>query len=509
MNTLTAYFRRSFPRSLSLLFVLPLLLFNLRASAHENAASLLSSTGVSQDVYLPIIHQQEPHPILLIPAGSMWKYLDNGSDQGTAWRESAFDDSAWAQGLAQLGYGDGDEATVISYGADPNNKHITAYFRTTFNIANPADFTQLNFHLLRDDGAVIYLNGQEVVRSNMPDGAINYLTLPPLTMNLVIENQFHPYQTDTSALVAGTNVLAVELHQSAGTSSDTGFDLVMTAITPGFEATTRFAAIGDYGQNTPGEGAVANMVSIWDLDYIITLGDNNYPAGALATLDENITAYYSDYIEPIAGSTHFFPSLGNHDWGEGGVQSITCAGSACTGPYLDYFGLPGNERYYDFIQGPVHFFVLDSDPREPDGITANSTQGLWLQNALDNSTSPWNVVYFHHPPYSSGLHGNTPNLQWPFKDWGADLVLTGHDHNYERIVVDGLTYIVNGSGGANLRDCEALVPGSQICYDDDYGAMSITADACHMTLTFVTPGTTVPTNNPYIDSVLLENGACP
>jgi tartrate-resistant acid phosphatase type 5 len=143
------------------------------------------------------------------------------------------------------------------------------------------------------------------------------------------------------------------------------------------------------------------------------------------------------------------------------------------------------------------------------GPTADSVQAAWLQAALANATQPWKVVYFHHPPYSSGSHGNNPDLQWPFEEWRADLVLSGHDHNYERLVVDGLPYFVNGAGGRNLRDCGITVPGSQICCDTDLGAMTITADACRMILAFVTHGVRVPTNNPYIDTVLLENGHCP
>ena len=84
---------------------------------------------------------------------------------------------AWTSGPAQLGYGDGDEATTVGYGSDPNNKYITTYFRKTFTVANPSQFNGLTLDLLRDDGAVIYVNGQEVARSNMPTGTINYQTL--------------------------------------------------------------------------------------------------------------------------------------------------------------------------------------------------------------------------------------------------------------------------------------------------------------------------------------------
>src|SRR5437763_11120974 len=72
--------------------------------------------------------------VSLVSTGSVWKYLDNGSDQGTGWTAKDFDDSGWASGRAQLGYGDGDEATVVSFGPDANNKYITTYFRMHFNV---------------------------------------------------------------------------------------------------------------------------------------------------------------------------------------------------------------------------------------------------------------------------------------------------------------------------------------------------------------------------------------
>ncbi|MDQ3063515.1 MAG: hypothetical protein M3R14_11755, partial [Acidobacteriota bacterium] len=112
----------------------------------------------------------------LVARGSAWKYLDNGSNQGTAWSSPAFDDSSWASGNAQLGYGDGDETTIVSYGGNPNAKFITTYFRKAFTIANPADFASLNLGILRDDGAVVYLNGTEVYRTNMPTGAVGFQT---------------------------------------------------------------------------------------------------------------------------------------------------------------------------------------------------------------------------------------------------------------------------------------------------------------------------------------------
>ena len=107
---------------------------------------------------------------------SVWKYLDNGTNQGTAWREPGFDDSAWAAGWAELGYGEGDEATHVGYGIDPLRRYVTTYFRQTFAVANPALLSQLTLRMIRDDGAVVYVNGTEVWRVNMPTGAISSLT---------------------------------------------------------------------------------------------------------------------------------------------------------------------------------------------------------------------------------------------------------------------------------------------------------------------------------------------
>ncbi len=165
----------------------------------------------------------------LVAKNSAWKYLDNGSDQGTAWRAANFDDSAWASGNAQLGYGDGDEATVVSYGGDVNNRFITTYFRKTFNVANPAAFSSLAMNLLRDDGAVVSLNGSEVVRTNMPTGTVAYNTLAVTALGAPEENTYNGFAINPAQLNAGANLLTVELHQANVTSSDISFDLELLA----------------------------------------------------------------------------------------------------------------------------------------------------------------------------------------------------------------------------------------------------------------------------------------
>lgn len=238
-----------------------------------------------------------------------------------------------------------------------------------------------------------------------------------------------------------------------------------------------FAVIGDYGMDNADERRVATLVKSWSPEFIITTGDNNYPLGEQATLDANIGKYYAEYIYPYTGAytktatmNRFFPSMGNHDWYTAGAT-----------PYLNYFALPGNERYYDFIWGPVHFFSIDSDGNEPDGITVSSAQANWLQTQLAASTSCWNLVYLHHAPYSSGPHGSNATLQWQYKSWGADAVLAGHDHDYERIYQNGLVYFVNGTGGAALYSFGAPIAGSLVRYNAKHGAMRVTATDSSLT----------------------------
>jgi tartrate-resistant acid phosphatase type 5 len=240
--------------------------------------------------------------------------------------------------------------------------------------------------------------------------------------------------------------------------------------------------IGDYGTGGPDEAAVAALVGDKNPDFVITTGDNNYPNGGADTIDVNIGQFYSKFIGnyrgqygPGAPVNRFFPSLGNHDWA-----------SASAGPYLDYFTLPNNERYYDVVIGNVQLFALDSDPNEPDGNGPESPQAAWLKARLAASSSPWRVIYFHEPPYSSGPHGAAMHMRWPFREWGASIVFAGHDHIYERLDVEGLPYVVNGVGGKALYGMNALDPSSTVLHTDEFGALFVSATATRFSLRFIT-----------------------
>ena len=232
-----------------------------------------------------------------------------------------------------------------------------------------------------------------------------------------------------------------------------------------------FAVIGDYGDGSPAEAAVARLVNSLDPDLIITTGDNNYARPSAESLDSNIGKYYSAYIFPYKGShkggmssiNRFFPSAGNHDWP--------------LAAYLDYFELPGNERYYDFTWGPVHFFALSTSECEPHGAGANSEQAAWLRRKLAASDSPFRIVYGHHPPYSSGKHGSSLYMRWPFREWGADAFMAGHDHTYERLLVDGMPYFVVGLGGKSIYPFNNVLDESIFRYNEEYGALLVTVEA--------------------------------
>jgi tartrate-resistant acid phosphatase type 5 len=249
------------------------------------------------------------------------------------------------------------------------------------------------------------------------------------------------------------------------------------------QTSIRFAVIGDYGWQGQANLDVSNLVKSWNPDFIITTGDNNYDYGEATTIDQNVGQYYHEFIYPYSGSygagaveNRFYPILGNHDWLQAGAI-----------PYLNYFTLPGNERYYDFVKGPVQFFALDSDGNEPDGNSNTSTQAVWFQNRLAASSSPWKIVYIHTAPYSSGWHhGSNIKSQWQFKQWGASAVLSGHEHNYERLIENDLVYFVNGAGGKSLYTFNPPISGSIVRYCDDYGAQLVTATDTSLTFQFIT-----------------------
>ncbi|MDB4456563.1 chitobiase/beta-hexosaminidase C-terminal domain-containing protein, partial [bacterium] len=161
-------------------------------------------------------------------SGSVWSYLDDGSDQGTAWRASRFDDSSWESGPSQLGYNEGDEATRVDFvdvapDTPGNQRNATTYFRTKVIIPDPASFSHFDLKLLYDDGAAVYINGMEAVRT--ANLVANAAFDEYASSGTPDESAFFNFTIPTSSFVNGENTIAVEIHNSSAGSSDISFDL--------------------------------------------------------------------------------------------------------------------------------------------------------------------------------------------------------------------------------------------------------------------------------------------
>ncbi len=182
------------------------------------------------------INEYDEYSETILPGKSTWKYLDTGVYPGDGWNSSGFDDSGWKEGQGELGYGDGDETTTLDFGPDANNKYITYYFRKEIEIENKYPYTESLIRLMRDDGAVIYINGKEVLRVMMPEGDIGNETLAINSAGGSDESTYFEYNIDSLYLTTGTNIIAVEIHQSGATNSDISFDL---------ELARSFSIVGD------------------------------------------------------------------------------------------------------------------------------------------------------------------------------------------------------------------------------------------------------------------------
>jgi tartrate-resistant acid phosphatase type 5 len=222
------------------------------------------------------------------------------------------------------------------------------------------------------------------------------------------------------------------------------------------DAEVVLAHIADFGDGGANETLVRDLVYGWKPDAIFTSGDNSY-----ANYAADVDAFYGEYVDRDL----LWPCPGNHDWDDGTLAA-----------YFSYFyDVTGTRYYYKKTFGPVSLFMLDSDTETPDGTTIYDAQYEWFARDIQASRSPWNIVSFHHPPYtSSSSHAATTGMRWGFGDLGADLVLNGHNHQYERLYED-THYIVNGAGGRPLYGFTTPVSQSIVRYSDMHGAGKLIA----------------------------------
>ena len=321
-------------------------------------------------------------PQTLIAYGSSWKYLDDGSNQGTAWRGTAFNDAGWASGNAQLGYGDVDEATLVNYGPDVNAKYITTYFRKTINITNPQTFTSINGSVKRDDGVVIYVNGIEVYRNNMPAGTITNTTLAS-TAASDDGNTALDFTISTSALVSGSNIIAVEIHQNAGTSSDLSFDLQLIGSVDLTAPAVLTLSPADNSSNIPvGQSLVINF------DEPVQKGTGNIIIREGGTITQTIDVNSAGVS--IAGNT---VTIDPADFGNNAAVNIEFA----AGVFEDIAGndqagitaaTDWNFTTQDIVQGPQTFISFGDSWK-------------YLDNGSNQGTA-WRVTGFNDAAWASG-----------------------------------------------------------------------------------------------------------
>lgn len=162
-----------------------------------------------------------------ISTGSIWRYFSSRDGAEDGWAAPGFDDFAWREGRAQLGYGDGDETTEISYGPREDDKIMTAYFRHRFQVSESINETVANWNIgiLCDDGAVIYLDGEEIGRINLPAGPLTHQTAALGPIHGSMEGNVKSLLLPEGRLEPGEHTIAVEVHQSNKGSTDLSFDL--------------------------------------------------------------------------------------------------------------------------------------------------------------------------------------------------------------------------------------------------------------------------------------------
>jgi hypothetical protein len=251
---------------------------------------------------------------------------------------------------------------------------------------------------------------------------------------------------------------------------------------------TTLAVVADFGNCGPGEARVAQMVDAWDVAAVATAGDNTYTATGCAPFTDSVGDYYGEYVDDPAGP-RFFPTLGNHDYenADAGLEA-----------YVSYFSYLSTEadpqrRWYDTRVGNIHLFMLDNDAPDAD----LEAQRTWLRGELTASRAEapdeWNIVVFHKPAFTSGPHepetSMRPDAGWDYTAWGADVVIAGHQHVYEDVVVDGLHHVTAGIGTNGLERGGCPVEpttGSRICLEGE-GAMRLVATPTSLTLEYRAP----------------------
>ena len=220
-----------------------------------------------------------------------------------------------------------------------------------------------------------------------------------------------------------------------------------TAPAAGSGAPVRFVAFGDSGSGGADQQALLRQIPTVAFDLLLHTGDVAYPSGDRRSLEATFFSVYERLLRHHVG----YPVAGNHEY-----KTDRAA------PFREVFDLPGNESWYSFDWGDVHFVAVDTE-------RLGSEQAAWLERDLTAARGRWTIVYLHKPPISAGEHGGDAQVRRWIHPIVArhrvKLVLAGHEHDYERTrPIDGVTYVITGGGGNGTRPVRRA---SWTAYSDD------------------------------------------
>jgi acid phosphatase type 7 len=268
------------------------------------------------------------------------------------------------------------------------------------------------------------------VKVTKPDGSLVSTVTPESEPQVLLRSASEDQLWSRATPLDASSIYCYQVeNDSQALTERTGFK---TAPSADSTAPVRFLAFGDSGGGGTDQWQLQEQMLTVPYDLIVHTGDVAYEEGTLAQYQANVFDVYADMFRSIP----FYPAAGNHDY-----KTLQAE------PFRDVFNLPGDsgEKWYSYNWGPAHFAALDTE-------ADYKTQAAWLDKDLAANPSPWKIVYMHRPPYSNGNHGSDTalrNVLAPIlKKHNVQLVLAGHDHNYERTKPqDGTTYVVTGGGG--------------------------------------------------------------
>lgn len=307
----------------------------------------------------------------LVAAGAVWSYAVTNAEPA-GWKSNAYNSGTWPTGAARLGFGGDGETTTIGYGPDSGNKYITTYFRRPFVVTNTASLAAATLYVSRDDGAVVYLNGTEVFRDNLPTGTIAYGTVALAAAGGAAETTFYSTNVNPALFLNGTNWLAAEVHQNSGSSSDLGFNLALD----GAIALTNL---------------VLNATNAWQ-----------YLAGGTVPDDDWMQPWYAP-----AGWSNGPAPLG---YGRGGEATLVPSGDPSNRPLTTY--------YRQVVRGL--------------GLLTNGTPAMTLEaddgaivyvngREVFRTNLPEGPVYADTPALTALAGTNTTSMNLPRRTFGGEL----------------------------------------------------------------------------------------